>query len=104
MKCPNCKTTLEFALKKIPFRATCPSCDRDLHTCENCTHYSPGKPNDCRVPDTLFVRDRTKYNFCEDFSLKEKKVPKASNSDSFDKLFNDEKAPPPKKSFDDLFK
>lgn len=54
----------------IRFRSTCPHCEIDLHCCVNCRYYSPGKPNDCIVPGTEYVRDREAANFCEDFKVK----------------------------------
>ncbi|MBX7065766.1 MAG: hypothetical protein K1X28_00905 [Parachlamydiales bacterium] len=74
---------------KIGFRDTCPSCGIDLHTCTGCRYYSPGKPNDCLVPGTEYIRDREAPNFCEDFK---------------GKTDFQEKKPEGKKNFDSLFK
>ena len=54
----------------IRFRTVCPHCEIDLHCCKNCRYYSPGKPNDCTVPGTEFIRDREAANFCEEFKVK----------------------------------
>ncbi len=74
---------------KIGFRAICPHCGIDLHTCRGCRYYSPGKPNDCLVPGTEYIRDREAANLCEEFKMQ---------SD-----FGNEK-PEKKKKFDSLFK
>jgi hypothetical protein len=71
---------------KIAFRATCPHCGRDQHVCKNCRHHAPGKPNDCNVPGTEYVRDREAANFCEDFSIK-----KPSHSSTDDPMKNAKK-------------
>jgi len=71
MKCYKCQKELSIT-GKILFRATCEHCDVDLHTCKNCRHYFPGKPNDCNVPETEHVKDRERSNLCEDFSYIEK--------------------------------
>ena len=70
MKCWKCKREIAEAPAKIAFRAMCPECGIDLHTCTNCRYYAPGKPNDCEVPGTEFIRDREAANFCEEFKLK----------------------------------
>lgn len=65
--CWKCKKEAAETGVKIGFRATCPHCDADLHACTACRYYSPGKPNDCLVPGTDYVRDREANNLCEDF-------------------------------------
>lgn len=77
--CWKCGKALELADKKIPFRATCEHCHAWLHVCRNCIHYKPGMRNDCEVPDTEFVPDRSVANFCEDFSLLGKQVDRTSD-------------------------
>ena len=67
--CWKCRQSLD-GIEKVLFRTTCIHCGADLHVCVNCRHYSPGKPNDCVVPGTEFVRDREAANFCEDFALR----------------------------------
>lgn len=68
MICFKCKTEIDLSGKKVGFRDTCDACGTDLHICKNCKYYFPGKPNDCLVPNTEYVTDREKFNFCEDFS------------------------------------
>jgi predicted RNA-binding Zn-ribbon protein involved in translation (DUF1610 family) len=68
-ECWKCQHEIEIG-SKLSFRAVCPHCGIDLHVCNNCRYYAPGKPNDCSVPGTEFVRDREAANFCEDFSIK----------------------------------
>ncbi len=89
MKCVHCTNLQEFERNKIPFRAICEKCGKDLHSCKNCKHYAPGKPNDCAIAGTLFVRDRDAYNFCEDFFPKDEVKPLASEKgkNAFDNLF-----------------
>ncbi|HSX26681.1 MAG TPA: hypothetical protein VLE89_06715 [Chlamydiales bacterium] len=84
MNCWKCAKAIPEG--KIGFRAVCPHCDTDLHVCKNCRYYSPGKPNDCAVPGTEYIRDREANNFCEEFKVK----------------LDMEK--PPKNNFNSLFK
>jgi hypothetical protein len=65
-------------------------------------------PNDCLVPNTDFVADRTTNNFCEEFKalgqIHEKKI---DAKDIAKKLFGDENDDPkeadPKTRFNNLF-
>ena len=86
MICWKCKKSIE-AKEKILFRATCPHCDIDLHVCVNCRFYAPGKPNDCSVPGTDFIRNREAANFCEEFRVKSSFDPPKNNPDKFNSLF-----------------
>ncbi len=93
--CFKCSHLTEVS-GKIPFRAVCPQCGSDLHVCKTCRYYSPGKPNDCAVPGTDYVRDREAANFCEEFSPLDSPAP-AQNDAAFERakrLFGEE---PPKK-------
>ena len=64
MQCAKC---LNDSSEKVDFRSQCLHCGQDLHTCSHCEYYCIGKPNDCLIPGTEWVRDREKANFCEDF-------------------------------------
>lgn len=103
MFCWHCGKPLDIPKGKMSFREECTYCQAALHSCKNCVYYTPGKPNDCAIPNTDYVSDRTKMNFCEEF-----KPLGAGPKESSDlkvvskKLFNDEDIPK-KKSFDDLF-
>jgi len=46
----------------------CPKCGADIHCCLNCQHYDPAAHNKCREPQTEWVADREKANFCDFFS------------------------------------
>jgi len=70
MYCHKCKNKLDLPSKKVGFKQTCSFCEADLHVCKNCKFYIIGKPNNCLVPNTEYVSDREKYNFCEDFLFK----------------------------------
>ena len=89
IECWKCLKAID-AGPKISFRATCPLCDTDLHVCKNCRYYSPGKPNDCAVPGTEYVRDREAANFCEDFSLKTPEGPASDPFKNAKKIFGDD--------------
>jgi predicted RNA-binding Zn-ribbon protein involved in translation (DUF1610 family) len=92
VNCWKCKKQIELPSKKIGFRAVCPECGIDLHTCTNCRYYAPGKPNDCLVPGTDYIRDREAGNFCEEFKVRtDTPTPDKGNSkNKFNSLFKDE--------------
>jgi hypothetical protein len=58
--------------------------------CKNCRYYAPGKPNDCAVPGTEWIKDREAMNFCEEFALKSASEKKSSPQNPFNSLFKDE--------------
>lgn len=105
MYCYKCKNKLDLPSKKIGFRQTCLFCETDLHVCKNCKYYMIGKPNDCRVPNTEFVSDKEKYNFCEEFEFKEKleNQDTKTTKDISKKLFKDNDDFQ-ERSFDSFFK
>ena len=90
MQCWNCGATLDL-IGKLSFRAACDACHASLHCCRNCVYYKPGLPNDCLVPNTDYVSDRTANNFCEEFKLLGKGAEKSTNDPKarFNQLFND---------------
>lgn len=92
MKCWNCGIEHSQGVEgKLPFRAECEKCGQWLHCCYNCQFYHPGFANECKIPHTEFVRERSMLNFCEDFKLlglgpsRKKESPKTA----FDSLFKD---------------
>lgn len=102
MNCWKCAKQVSEIPVKIGFRAVCPHCDVDLHVCRNCRYFSPGKPNDCAVPGTDYVRDREAANLCEEFKVQVQNLPSASVERARRLLGADE--PEKKKDFRSLFK
>lgn len=110
MKCWNCGATLKDPdFGKIPFREMCEACGAALHCCKNCIYYKPGLPNDCAVPGTDFIPDRSASNLCEEFKLLGKgPTKKVDPREAEKKLFGedatlDQRNKDPKKRFDALF-
>jgi len=101
--CYNCQKKVDLEGGKVPFRSSCPFCDFDLHICKNCKFYSEGKPHDCNVPDIEPVKDKEKYNFCEEFQPNDQPEEKKSSSsdDISQKLFGEKQKK--KKDFGSLF-
>ena len=91
MDCWTCGVQLEEPLYgKISFRAECDRCGAALHCCSNCKFYKPGLPNDCMVPGTEFIADRTAANLCEEFSVLGRFIPKKEvNKKGFNDLFKE---------------
>lgn len=90
MNCPRCKKAVHDQVVKIGFRAACPHCGADLHSCVNCRYYAPGKPNDCLIPGTEYIRDREAANFCEEFKVKLDAGEKPPNKNKFNSLFKED--------------
>lgn len=92
MHCWKCGAPLEnFPRNKVPFRATCDKCGSWLHCCKNCKNYKPGMRNDCKIPETDYIRDREAMNHCEYFELLGSAPPPKPNLDDIAKrLFKDD--------------
>lgn len=54
----------------ISIRDVCTSCGTDLHTCLNCTFYDRGSYNECSEPQSEWVGDKDRNNFCDYFRFK----------------------------------
>lgn len=52
---------------------TCPHCGADLHCCVQCEFYDQFAHNKCKEPESEWVADREKANFCDFFRFKGKK-------------------------------
>jgi hypothetical protein len=80
---------LEAALQRTD---SCSTCYSDLKCCLNCAFYDPGRNNQCADPAAEWVPDKSKANFCEFFTFRERASPagapaKASARSAFDSLF-----------------
>jgi len=63
--CANCGS------KYAPpvYRTTlCQECGKELKTCRNCRHFSPGEAHDCHETVSEPVLDKDRANFCDWFS------------------------------------
>ena len=55
---------------KVHRRDTCPNCGGDLHSCLQCEFYSEYAHNKCKEPESEWVSDRVKVNFCDFFRFR----------------------------------
>ncbi len=90
--CWKCKENIKVS-EPVSRSAECPVCHADLHSCRNCTFYSPGSHYDCHETVDELVKDKEKANFCDNFKIKKEWL----SSEAFSKA---EKA---KASFDAMF-
>lgn len=74
-KCPFCGTEVSVP---VHHSAECPKCNKVLHSCICCIFYSPDAHYGCRESIDEPVWDKDKANFCDYFSLTDKR---ASTSD-----------------------
>ncbi len=72
----------------------CPTCGKELKTCRNCRHFSPGAANDCREPVSEPVLDKDRATFCDWFT------PASDAGAGKDNSGDDGKS---RKAFSDLF-
>ena len=82
-KCKNL-VTLEFVSR----RDECRACGSDLHVCLNCTFFDETKSNKCREPQTEYVKEKDRSNYCDYFRFKDDTQKKSSKEDA-EKLWGD---------------
>ncbi len=77
----------------------CPKCGAMVRCCRNCQYYDPHAHNQCHIPESEYVGDKERANFCEWFILSEGKKggsggKQTSREDDarkkWDKLFRDD--------------
>ena len=64
--CHRCAAAIA-PTERVGRRETCPHCGSDLHCCQNCRFYTPGRHNDCSEPQAERQVDKEAGNFCEYF-------------------------------------
>ena len=67
--CHKCKNIFEIDKRPMP-KDVCEKCNAYLRCCLNCKFYSEGSHNKCKIPNTEWVRDREKANYCDEFEYK----------------------------------
>lgn len=89
--CHSCKKQLDLG-REIGRRDECPFCRADLHCCLNCRFHDPSAPRQCREPQAVLVREKTKANFCDFFMFADRAEGSTGEPDKA------------RKALDDLFK
>jgi len=106
-RCHKCGAEWKGATTQPGFKAYCDGCSAYLHCCRNCRFHQPGRPNQCAIPNTETIADRTTANYCEEFAFKStndaQTAKPTTNNNPLDALFGTT-SPPPPSTLDDLFK
>ena len=68
--CHRCGNKLDVT-ERVSRNETCPHCGSSLHSCLNCAFYDRNAHNQCREPQSEYVSDREKANFCDFFTFRE---------------------------------
>ena len=89
--CANCGAPYEAPVYR---NTLCERCGKELKTCRNCRHFSPGAAADCNEPVSEPVLDKDRANFCDWFTPAENAGSAAGGSDGSSEA---------RKAFDDLF-
>ena len=69
ISCFRCQHRWEFE-PPMPRADECPKCGWDAHVCMNCQHYDRHAHHACREPQSEFVQDKERANFCDLFAAK----------------------------------
>lgn len=110
--CHKCGAPWDSDKCQPGFKETCAKCSAYLHCCKNCRFHRLSAHNQCAIPNTDWVGNRSGLNFCEEFEFRTDTAaaePSPETRDSarnaFDCLFHDDAATDTRpKSFDDLFR
>ena len=90
--CHKCHHEVEITTR-VMRQDTCEYCGADLRVCLNCKFHDMGMPNECKEPNSAFIADRARGNFCTYFQFAEgkdhltAKLNKDALKQQFDKLF-----------------
>jgi hypothetical protein len=91
-------------------RATCPSCDADLHACIQCRHYDESAARECREPCADRYVDKISSNACDLFQLGDgasrRRAPSQAARDRLGALFGEAPRPAddPRDALEALFR
>jgi len=66
--CYHCQKEIELS-GRAGRKDTCSYCGADLHCCRNCKFYDESAHNQCKEPNSEWVPDRERGNFCDYFSF-----------------------------------
>lgn len=75
--CHKCGAEWVSEQKRPHFKAYCEGCSAYLHCCKNCKYHDLSAPNQCYIPNTETVADRSKMNYCDEFEFREGGGPSA---------------------------
>jgi hypothetical protein len=91
-RCYRCGT--EWRKERRPsHRDFCEKCNAYIHCCLNCKFYDEHAHNHCNIPNTEWVGDVEKGNFCDEFSFADRPAEesqaegKGQAHEAFDQLF-----------------
>lgn len=70
-RCYHCQHPWVSSLRQPAVKETCAHCNAYLHSCRNCRFHRKGYPNECYIPDTEKVADKTRANFCDEFEFRD---------------------------------
>ena len=67
VRCADCGTQLPPLTDAF---GRCPKCQAELHACQQCTHFAPGRRFECAQPIPERIADKRARNACTFFSLR----------------------------------
>ncbi len=69
--CHACGTPWVSEKKSPGVKEYCEKCSAYLHCCLNCRFYNPAVHNQCDIPTTEWVSDKSGANFCDEFEFRD---------------------------------
>ncbi|MBI5376895.1 MAG: hypothetical protein HZA77_15795 [Candidatus Schekmanbacteria bacterium] len=68
--CYFCKKEVASESSKVSINGTCHWCGNDLHCCLNCKYFDESKPNKCSEPESEWISNRERRNYCSFFEYR----------------------------------
>lgn len=92
-RCADCGTLLPSVTEVL---GQCPKCTSELHACQQCTHFAPGRRFECTQPVPERIADKRARNECTLFSLRATVERETSSGAG--------RSDDPRRAFENLFK
>jgi hypothetical protein len=74
LSCWRCGQQLTAVIFPMSRREECQACGADQHVCKLCSHYSPGRVDDCSEDRAEAVTNKELANYCDYFDPTEVSV------------------------------
>jgi len=66
--CFNCRREVKVS-NRVGIRDVCSICNSDIHVCLNCRFYDRHSYNECREPQSEWVKEKDRANTCDYFAF-----------------------------------
>ncbi len=79
-RCHKCAAEWHNEKRQPGVKECCEKCSAYLHCCLNCRFHDRSAHNECYIPNTDWVGDKRRANFCDQFEFADKEVDTGGDS------------------------